>query len=102
MVQIPSTVTTVDMQTGKRTERPFNWTLMPLKVKEGECPECGGAHAEEEPHNRDNLHYQYLFYGRHGRWPTWLDAMAHCTPETIATWKQHLTALKVWSEPDAG
>jgi hypothetical protein len=45
------------------------------------CPECGVKHHPEAPHNRDSLFYQYYFYNKHGRWPTWEDAIAHCSEE---------------------
>ena len=57
---------------------------------EGTCPECAVRHDPAQPHNRDSLVYQYKFYDRHGRWPTWEDAMAHCTDEIKEYWKQAL------------
>ena len=54
--------------------------MMPGKTPPGTCPECAVAHDPEMPHNRDSLAYQYKFYDQHGRFPTWKDAMAHCTP----------------------
>jgi len=36
----------------------------------------------------------------HGRAATWLDAMAHCTPETQARWRTELISLGV--DVDAG
>ncbi|WP_195985336.1 hypothetical protein [Clostridium sp. D33t1_170424_F3] len=56
----------------------------------GTCPECAVKHDPEQPHNRDSLCYQYKFYDQHGRWPTWADAMAHCTPEVKAIWREAL------------
>jgi hypothetical protein len=47
---------------------------------EGKCPECATEHYPEEPHQL-GLYYQYHFWGQHGRWPTWDDAMAHCSDE---------------------
>ena len=60
------------------------------RTPEGTCPECAAKHASEEPHNKDSLAYQYKFYDQHGRWPTWEDAMAHCTDEVKKYWKQAL------------
>lgn len=54
------------------------------------CPECAVKHEPDEPHNRSSLFYQYHFYNEHGRWPTWEDAMAHCSEETKALWKTEL------------
>lgn len=59
-------------------------------VPDGTCPECAVAHHPEQPHNRDSLTYQYKFYDKHGRWPTWADAMAHCPPEIQRFWKTAL------------
>lgn len=59
----------------------------------GTCPECAVAHDPQQPHNRDSLTYQYKFYDKHGRWPTWKDAMAHC-PEEIRKYWIHALAEK--------
>ena len=56
------------------------------KVPEGTCPECATKHDPKQPHNRDSLAYQYKFYDRHGHWPTWADAMAHCSEEIKKLW----------------
>lgn len=56
----------------------------------GTCPECAVKHEPHLPHNRDSLAYNYKFYDQHGRWPTWADAMAHCTPEVKAVWTEAL------------
>lgn len=60
------------------------WKL--LRTPPGTCPECAIAHAPEQPHNQQSLAYQYDFYGKHGRWPTWADAMAHCPEPVKAVW----------------
>lgn len=64
----------------------------------GTCPMCAVKHDPGQPHNRDSLTYQYKFYDEHGRWPTWADAMAHCTPEVKEYWVQALTARGVTVE----
>lgn len=56
------------------------WTLLG-KTPPGTCPECTTEHPPGAPHNQQSLAYQYKFYGEHGRWPTWADAMAHCSDE---------------------
>lgn len=61
------------------------------KTPEGTCPICAVKHDPEQPHNRDSLCYQYKFYDENGRWPTWIDAMAHCSEELQEFWKQTLT-----------
>lgn len=58
------------------------------KTPPGTCPECATKHDPELPHNQQSLTYQYKFYDKHGRWPTWADAMAHCTEEVKAHWKE--------------
>ena len=65
---------------------PF--TLMPAKP--GTCPECATAHDPKRPHDRGSLYYRYHFYNEHGRWPTWEDAMAHCTDEVRRAWTEAL------------
>lgn len=73
---------------------PFSsWTVLPAATG---CPECGTDHPPEIPHNPQTLLYQYAFRsrearaGREERWPTWRDAMAHCTPEVQEAWTQAL------------
>jgi len=61
------------------------------KVPPGTCPVCAVEHEPEYPHNRDSLYYQYKFYDEHGRWPTWKDAMSHCTENMKEIWIQELT-----------
>lgn len=45
----------------------------------GTCRECATCHEPGMPHDRDSLYYQFRFFCKHGRFPTWMDAMAHCT-----------------------
>ena len=52
----------------------------------GVCPVCAVNHGEAMPHNRDSLYYQMRFFQKHGRFPTWADAMAHCDEHTKAVW----------------
>lgn len=61
----------------------------------GTCPICAVNHHPEQPHNRDSLAYQYKFYDEHGRWPTWEDAMAHCSEDVKTYWKSALEARGV-------
>lgn len=56
----------------------------------GVCQECAVDHDPSLPHNKHSLFYQYKFYNDHGRWPTWEDAMAHCTDEVKDYWKKAL------------
>ncbi len=64
------------------------------------CSVCAVTHAAEEPHNAQSLYYQYAFYGEHMRWPTWKDAIAHCSAEMQAAWEMELRRAGHWSEPE--
>lgn len=57
-----------------------------LPAAPGTCKECAVKHDPSQPHNQQSLHYQYYFYADHNRWPTWKDAMAHCTPQVQEKW----------------
>lgn len=50
------------------------------------CQSCATKHAPDQPHNQTSIYWQYWFYGQHGRWPTWADALAHCTEQVKALW----------------
>jgi hypothetical protein len=69
-----------------------------LGTPQGTCPECAVKHEAGQPHNARSLAYQYDFYGKHGRWPTWADAVAHCAAEIQSAWKAELTRRGVWTE----
>ncbi len=64
------------------------WRL--LDIDPELCQECAVKHDPAQPHNQQSITYQYDFYGKHGRWPTWEDAMAHCTLEIQERWKIEL------------
>lgn len=64
--------------------------MMLGKTPEGTCPICATAHDPNMPHNQQSMTYQYKFYDEHGRWPTWKDAMEHCTEEVQQVWKDAL------------
>lgn len=64
--------------------------MMIDNVANGKCKVCATEHEKEFPHNLLSLHYQYVFYDENGRWPTWTDAMAHCTEEIKTIWKKEL------------
>lgn len=61
-----------------------------LPAKEGTCQECGVKHEEWQAHNKESLFYQYKFYDQHGRWPTWKDAISHCSEEVRQAWEKEL------------
>jgi hypothetical protein len=80
---------TVDMDAGEVTNVRRNaFTMLPCGPDV--CQECAVDHPHGDPHNQQSLYYQYWFYSRHGRWPTWTDAMSHCTPELQVRWKSLL------------
>ena len=54
------------------------------------CQECAAKHKPEDPHNRASLFYQYEFWRKHARWPTWTDAMLHCTENIRTIWRAEL------------
>ena len=69
-------------------------SLKPLHLlppKPGTCQECAVDHTPDFPHNLDSLYYQYFFYDKHGRWPTWMDALEHCDKKIKARWIEELT-----------
>jgi hypothetical protein len=101
MKTIPIKTQRVNLDTGEATERVVHAKLMP--ARRGACPICDHypAHAPDEPHNPQMLYYQYAFYGEHGRWPTWKDAIAHCPPDVQRRWEAELRASGAWSEPAA-
>jgi len=68
-------------------------TLLP--PKEGLCQQCATDHDPALPHNQQSMFWQYWFYRsvNGARWPTWDDAMAHCTPEMQEKWKTALAEV---------
>jgi len=75
-------------------------TMILLPPKKGTCPVCAIKHGPDEPHNRQSLYYQFRFYGLHGRWPTWADAIAHCSDKIKRLWEEELRICDEWSQPD--
>jgi hypothetical protein len=97
-IEVPTEIR--NAETGELIEqKTTHWHIMPAPP--GTCPECAVDHPPELPHNQQSLRYQYTFYAQHGRWPTWADAVAHCSPEMQAAWKQALINFGAWSEPEA-
>ena len=64
-----------------------------LPPMRGSCPICAAMHEEALPHKRNSIYYQMKFRQQHGRFPTWEDAMAHCTEEMKAAWREDLAAM---------
>ena len=57
-------------------EEPERIAIIPKR--EGTCPECAVWHDPKMPHLLGSMYYQVHFRQKHGRFPTWADAMAHC------------------------
>lgn len=72
------------------SEHLGGFTLLRGKLEEGQCPECAVKHTPEQAHNQQSLFWQYSFREKNGRWPTWEDAIAHCTPEVQEKWRIEL------------
>lgn len=66
-------------------------SLVLLPCAPGLCIECAVDHPKEYPHNQQSLYWQYYFFSKHQRWPTWEDAMAHCDLEMKTFWVKQLT-----------
>ena len=83
------------MKTNPKTPPPIaghlgGFKLLRGKLTPGQCAECATVHEPELPHNQQSLFWKYSFREQHGRWPTWVDAMAHCSPEMRADWIEGL------------
>ena len=68
----------------------------------GTCSHCAVKHEPDMPHNQQSLAWQYKYYDVHGRFPTWADAMAHCTPEVQAMWAEALKEHGIEVIPETG
>lgn len=70
-------------------------TFSLLPAAPDKCPECASGHPPEQPHNRDSLFYQIKFHQANGRFPTWNDAMRHCTTEMQRAWRKGLWEIGI-------
>lgn len=71
----------------------MNQSMQEIRVvppSPGSCPICATKHDPKEPHDRDSLYYKNWFRKRYKRFPTWADAMAHCSERTKKEWKKRL------------
>lgn len=94
MDTLPVNKQTFDIGTGELvSEGTAEFQIMPAPP--GTCQCCAVTHETDQPHNAQSLHYQYTFYGKEGRWPNWLDAMAHCPTEIQRDWTEKLEGLGV-------
>lgn len=74
------TMQEIDSETGEVISETKNAGML-LGPPPDKCQECAVDHPWDEPHNQQSMYYQMQFHAKHGRWPTWSDAMAHCTDE---------------------
>ena len=72
--------------------------LMLLPPAKDVCQECATKHKPDQPHNQQSLYYQVFFYEKYGRYPTWADAIEHCTQVVKDAWKKELIKRGVWKE----
>lgn len=99
MKTLPVKCETVDMATGEVVDSktvPFNILPPPASA----CQTCGREHDPALPHDAQRLYYQYAFYAEHGRWPTWRDAVAHCSEDIRSQWEKHLREAGAWPADD--
>jgi hypothetical protein len=83
---------TIDIETGESVPIEGGGFKM-LPGPPGTCQWCHVKHDPTHPHNRDSLSYQMKFHAVKGRWPTWTDAMAHCSDEMKGFWRKHLVEM---------
>ena len=81
----------VDIETGEEIPVEGGGFQM-LPGPPGTCQWCHVDHDPAMPHNQQSLSYQMKFHQIHGRWPTWTDAMAHCSAELQERWRRELVA----------
>lgn len=62
-----------------------------LPAKPGTCPQCAVNHPAEFPHDKQSLFYQMKFRQENERFPTWEDAMVHCSDDMKKVWRDALT-----------
>jgi hypothetical protein len=62
------------------------------------CQECAVKHEKGNAHNNQSLYYQYHFYAEHKRFPTWKDAIAHCSEEVKKAWEVELRKIGQWKD----
>lgn len=65
--------------------------ILILPPRPGACRVCAARHAEGRPHELGSLYYQVMFYRRNRRFPTWEDAMRHCSEEVKAAFREELS-----------
>jgi hypothetical protein len=87
------------MKAEDRGDLVLNGTLLPPAPDL--CQACAWKHTPDQPHQAQSMYYQYWFYKQSGgRWPTWVDALAHCAPEVQAAWEAALREKNAWPGPN--
>ena len=66
-----------------------------LPPRPGVCRICAARHAKDQPHERDSLYYQAMFYRKYRRFPTWEDAMSHCSENVKAAFREELSRRNI-------
>ncbi len=99
MKTLPVKTQTVDLETGASVDSVSEFLIVPPDLDA--CQVCGRlpAHDADQPHDAQSLYYQYAFYGEHGRWPTWKDALEHCSEPVRRLWEAELRRRGAWSQP---
>ena len=64
--------------------------LMLLPPSKDKCQLCATKHEKHYPHNQQSMYYHMIFKNKYGRYPTWDDAMKHCSNEMKTAWKEEL------------
>lgn len=85
-------VQTINAETGEVISEKANAATL-LPPSPDVCQICATDHPFDEPHNQESLYYQYRFRATHGRWPTWTDAMAHCTKDIQTVYRIDIIKL---------
>ncbi len=71
-------------------DKPTLGKMILLPPEKDKCQVCACAHDPRMPHNPQSFYYQIDFSMKHGRPPTWADAMEHCTQEMKDVWVKAL------------
>jgi len=82
-----------NLREGVMNKKSSGLALMPPKPDV--CQECATKHEPHHPHNKESLYYQMAFKIKHNRWPSWNDAMAHCSNLIKKVWKQELESMGI-------
>ena len=96
------------LEAARKRRRPKALDLRPTCIlpenprSDAVCPICAAVHGPREPHNAQTLFYLAHFLQRHGREPTWADAIRHCPPDVRVRAEKALRESDQWTEPPLG